>query len=340
MLAGLSGGLCYALAKYDIKRIDGRIIISRHGQQANLKADGSAAEASAASCYSGTDAIEDASLPPRDPSRKILRIASFNLDGFNSRKLAMPLIAERLTAIIAGFDVIAVQDVRESHVGSLHELLEVVNARGRHFDFAVAPEVGRGSVTRYNAFIFNRATVEIDRFKICEVTDTAGLMRCRPLVGVFRARGPQTCDAFTFVLVNVNVDYDRVSAGLDILDDVYRAVRAANPREDDILLLGNFEVDLNQAAPPAFSPGATWALDGIVSTVRGDRLADNLAFDRLATAEFTGRADVIDVVRGLNVTTEEALRISSHLPVWAEFSAYEGGPAGHFANKKAETQLK
>ncbi|MBN2290868.1 MAG: endonuclease/exonuclease/phosphatase [Pirellulales bacterium] len=322
VLAGISGGVCYLLANYDIKRVDGQIIISRHGKQVSVKAD-----------TKKPATVADDWLPPRNTKQKLLRIASFNLEGLNARKLSGMHMTERLTRLLDGFDVVALQDIRSTHVGSLRELVDTINGKGRHFDFAVSPEVGRGSIDNYNAFIFDQTTIELDRFKLCAVTDPSGSMRCRPLVGNFRARGPQATDAFTFILVNVHVDYDRIATELNLLDDVYRAVRAANPGEDDVVLLGSFETDRNRPGELSRIPNAGWALDSTVSTVRGDRLADNLVFDRHATSEFTGRANVVDVVRALNITSSEAAEISSHLPVWAEFSTFEGGQAGHIAEK-------
>ena len=334
MLVGISAGACYLLSKYEVRRIDGQIIISRQGQQANLQANRPAEAPEARQAA-------DASLPPRDPNQKALRIASFNLEGFNSHKLSGLYIAEQLTTLLAGFDIVAIQDIRETHVGSLRELVDAINADGRYFDFVVSPEVGRGSIDRFNAFLFNKATVELNRFKVFTVADTGGIMRCRPLVALFRARLPRASDAFTFILVNVNVDFDRATSGVELLDDAYRAVRATNPKEDDVILLGNFETDGKRPGPLAMIPNVGWAIDAMVSTVRGDRLADNLVFDREATSEFTGRADVVDVVRSLNITSAEAARISGHLPVWAEFSVFEGGQAGHIAEKKtAETLIK
>ena len=49
------------------------------------------------------------------------------------------------------------------------------------------------------------------------------------------------------------------------------------------------------------------------------------------TNEYTGRAGVIDMVRRFNLTTEQALEVSDHLPIWAEFSIYEGGNRGRVA---------
>ena len=338
MLAGVSGGICYLLSTYDIKKRDGQIIITRQGQQTNAEADRAAPHAVDAG-------VADDSLPPRNTQQKVLRIASFNLQGLNSRKLSAMHAAERLARLLEGFDVVALQDIRASHVGSLRELVDTINGSGvngtsGHFDFAVSPEVGRGSIDCFNAFLFNKSTIELDRFKLCAVADPSGAMRCRPLVGIFRARAPQVSHAFTFILVNVHVDYDGAREELNLLDDVYRAVRAANPKEDDVILLGNFEIDRGRPGELARIPNVGWALESTVSTVRGDRLADNLIFDRHATSEFTGRANVVDVVRALNISSSEALEISEHLPVWAEFSVFEGGQTGHIAEKTGKRVTK
>ena len=65
------------------------------------------------------------------------------------------------------------------------------------------------------------------------------------------------------------------------------------------------------------------------TTTRGSRLADNILFDRRATVEYTGRWGVLDMVRELDLTPQEAMEVSQHQPVWAEFSSYENGQASH-----------
>ena len=61
---------------------------------------------------------------------------------------------------------------------------------------------------------------------------------------------------------------------------------------------------------------------------------DNLLFNRQATVEFTGRAGVLDVPRELNLPMSQALDLSDHLPIWAEFSVYEGGQPGRMASRE------
>jgi hypothetical protein len=46
-----------------------------------------------------------------------------------------------------------------------------------------------------------------------------------------------------------------------------------------------------------------------------------------------GRSGVLDFMRDGNLTLEEALEVSDHLPVWAEFSIFEGGTIGRVATR-------
>jgi hypothetical protein len=60
---------------------------------------------------------------------------------------------------------------------------------------------------------------------------------------------------------------------------------------------------------------------------------DNIIFDQNATREFAGRGGVYDFLREYNLSVQEALEISDHLPVWAEFSIFEGGVPGRVADR-------
>ena len=99
-------------------------------------------------------------------------------------------MSARLGELIRQFDLVAVQNVQAPNQGLLVELVEQVNASGRQYDFAVARDVGREPTEQYSAFLFDQATIEIDRSKLYEVTDPTGVLRRPPLVGSFRVRGP------------------------------------------------------------------------------------------------------------------------------------------------------
>ena len=270
--------------------------------------------------------------PPVPQGQKTIRVATINLGPFDRQKLSKQHVVDRLAQVIRRFDVVAIQDVRARDQGILLEFVEQINTGERHYDFATPPGVGREPVEQYSAFLFDRATVEIDRSTVCVVQDEAGRFRREPLVASFLARGPSPNEAFTFTLVNVHTDPSRVVAEVDLLDDVFRAVRDDGRGEDDVILLGDLGVDDRHLGALGQVPNITWAISDVPSTTRGTRLVDNLLFDRRATQEFTGRSGVVDLIREFELSMRQAVEISDHLPIWAEFSVYEGGQAGNVAS--------
>ena len=160
-----------------------------------------------------------------------------------------------------------------------------------------------------------------------------GRFRIKPLTGLFRVRGPDPAEAFTFALINAETDPDHAAAELDLLADAFRAVRDSVKGEDDIILLGDLESDDQHLGQLGKLLGVTALLTNLPTTVRGGNLLDNILLDCRATREFTGRVDVVDIMNDFGLTMPAAQDVSEHLPVWAEFSVYEGGHAGQPASK-------
>ena len=266
---------------------------------------------------------------PDRPQRPLIRIATFNADRLDEHKLANRRVNDVLMHLIPRFDLVAIQDIRAADRGILVRLVEQINAGGREFDFATHDEAGRGDLEPFSAFLFNRNAVEVDRSKVQLVEDPEGRFRRPPLMGQFRVRGPDPAEAFTFKLVNVHLDPEQLDTELDLLDDVYWAVRDEEPAEDDVILLGDFGEERAEPSLLLSVPDVQAAITDTPTTLSGVRYpVDNLFFHTRATTEFAGRAEVFDVMRAYDLTRRQAEEISDHLPVWAEFSSYEGGGSG------------
>jgi deoxyribonuclease-1-like protein len=264
-----------------------------------------------------------------------IRMATFHVGRLDDAKLANRRVSDVLLRLLPRFDLVALQGVRGRNRGVLVRLVEQLNAvagpAGRNYDFATCPTQERDAVEHYSAFLFDRNRIEVDRSTVHFVEDRLGRFRTKPLVGSFRVRGPDPAEAFTFTLISVETDPEHAAAELDLLAAAYRAVRESFRDEDDIILLGDLQTDDQHLGPLGKLLGVTPLLSGMPTTVRGTQLVDNILLDRRATAEFTGRVEVVDVQREFELTMPGATEISDHLPVWAEFSAYEGGQAGHVA---------
>jgi len=242
-------------------------------------------------------------------------------------------VMEVLAGIMSRFDVVALQEIRSTSDNVVPRLVEQINRAGRHFDYVIGPRLGRTNSKEQYAYVFDRDTVEVDRYQLYTVDDPDDLLHREPLVAWFRCVGPPAEDAFTFTLVNFHVDPDEVQRELSVLDDVYRAVKSDGRGEDDVILLGDFNSDGSQLGQVHHVPGVIVAVQGVPTNTRGTAQYDNLIFQRTVTDEFTGQAGVFDFMRQFNFTMKEALEISDHLPVWAEFSVFEGGAPGRIATQ-------
>ena len=278
--------------------------------------------------------------PPAAPPGETIRVASFNIQVFGESKLAKPDVMRVLAEIVRKFDVVAVQEIRAINQSVLPTFVDMINSTGRRYDYLIGPRLGRSSSKEQYAFIYDTNSIETDRSALYTVDDRHDLMHREPLVGSFRAKGAPPATAFTFTLINIHTDPDEVRRELDVLDDVYRAVRDDGRGEDDIVLLGDLNADESKFGQLAQVSGITWAISGVPTNTRGTELYDNLLFTRSATSEFTGRAGVLDMMREFNLSMDQALEVSDHFPVWAEFSVYEGGQPGRVAAGTETTPVR
>ena len=264
-----------------------------------------------------------------------IRIASFNIQVFGESKLQEPDVMEVLANVVRQFDVVAIQEVRAKSQDVLPRFVELINAGGAQYDYVIGPRLGRTSSKEQYAFVFDRATIEIDPRSLYTVEDPDDLLHREPFVAGFRARGPPET-AFTFTLINIHTDPDEVPQEMAALDDVYRAVQRDGRNEDDVILLGDLNADDQALGPLGAVSGIAWAISGTPTNTRGTKQYDNLLFHREATTEFTGQAGVLDLMREFNLSQTAALEVSDHLPVWAEFSTLENGRPGRIAIRPPE----
>ncbi len=206
--------------------------------------------------------------------------------------------------------------------------LQLINAEGGSYDFVIGPRLGRTSSKEQYAFIYNRASIELVPGSVYTVDDPDDRLHREPMVAGFTVRGPPPAQAFTFTLIDIHTDPDEVASEMNALDDVFRAVRDDGRHEDDIILLGDLNTDDGHLGELGQMPYLIAAISKTPSNTRGNKLYDNIIFDRRATTEYTGRAGVLNLMREYQLSLQDALEVSDHFPVWAEFSVYEGGQRG------------
>ncbi|WP_218933491.1 endonuclease/exonuclease/phosphatase family protein [Rubripirellula lacrimiformis] len=266
-----------------------------------------------------SDAQLAASRQPNDR----LRIATFNIQVFGESKMSKPDVVEILASVIRQFDVVAIQEIRAQSDEILPRFMQSVNADGSRYAFLIGERIGRTVSTEQYAFIYDTNRIEHDPYAVGTMSDANDLLHREPFVARFRSRTQSPADAFTFWMVNIHTDPDEASEEVAALADVFQVMQRARGDEDDVILLGDLNASDTQLGPLGQVPGINWVVRDTMTNTRQTKCYDNILFDRQLTSEYTGRWGVMNIEQAFGISREQALKVSDHLPVWAEFSIWE-----------------
>jgi len=258
-------------------------------------------------------------------SADTIKIATFNIQVFGLSKLQKAKAMQVLTNVVRRFDVVAIQEVRSTDDSILPTFVKLINAAGARYDFVIGPRLGRTNSKEQYAIVFDTARIEVDRSSVYTPPDPQDLLHREPMVARFRVRGVPANRAFTFNLVDIHTDPDETKSELNALADVFVGVQHNGSGEDDVILLGDLNVDENHLGRLGQVPNITHAVTKVTTNTRRNKMYDNIVFSRLATTEYVGRWGVLDLMSTFQMTEAEALEVSDHCPAWAEFSVYESG---------------
>ncbi len=270
--------------------------------------------------------------PKQNPDT--IRVASFHLQHFGSKAADPELTMNAVARVVRLFDVIALQGIQTGGEGSIADLSLKA---GPQYAYLLASPASIAQQDELYAFIYNKNTIVADRGEgLYTLGDPDNLLRRAPLIGWFKAKKPNENDAFTFTLVNVNTERRHTVQELNVLDNVMHEVRQDWRDEDDVIMLGCFQRPETQLEGLGQVRGLVPAIRSVPTNLRGDAQTENILFRSLETDEFTGRSGVFQFLRAYNLSMDQASQVSEYLPVWAEFSIYEGGQQGRVAKRETE----
>ncbi len=266
------------------------------------------------------------------PADKLL-MASFNIQVFGTSKMGKADVMSVIVHIIKQFDLVAIQEVRAQDDTILPRLVAMLNADGSRYNFLIGPRLGRTVSTEQYAFIYDTNRVEYDPGAVGTMGDPRDLLHRPPFVTRFRARTSAPDRAFSFWLVNIHTDPDEVPTEVDALADAFVAMQSANPAEDDVILLGDLNASAAQMGRLGKIPGIHCIVGSqYMTNTRQSKAYDNIIVHAPSTGEFTGRWGVYNFQTQYGLSLEQALTISDHFPVWAEFHIWEAPKSGLVAD--------
>ena len=273
-------------------------------------------------------------IVPRDRSK--LRIGTFNIHQYGPTKAGRPEVVATIADILTRFDVVAVQEIRSKDQFHFRRLIEQANRiaqqpgsnalPGAKFEFVLGPRLGETSIKEQYAFVWDASRVRILPNSVYTLRDDLNDFHREPLVATFETNAPTQGGSyrpFRFTLINIHTDPDEVDYELDRLDEALALVQQDDPGEDDLILLGDLNADENHLGQLSRMRNILPLLKAQPTNIRRTASYDNLVIHRVRTSEWTGRSGTLDFEADYGLTFDQALGVSDHLPVWADFEPFE-----------------
>jgi deoxyribonuclease-1-like protein len=254
-----------------------------------------------------------------EPAR--ILIGSFNLQVFGLTKAAKKDVLALLAKIIRHYDVIAIQEIRDSSGTAVMELKDAVNADGAHYEYLVGPRLGRTSSKEQYAYFYNTATISSSGGAYTFNEGGVDTFEREPYIAHFSA----TQGTFAFTLIDIHTKPENAAAEIAFLPAVITEAQT-HTAEPNVICLGDFNADgayYDESGYTATFPSSTytWLISNSLDTTTAN---SSNTYDRIVTlnacgADFDGNAGVYryDTVLELGATTPP--QVSDHYPVFAEF---------------------
>ncbi|KAA1261650.1 hypothetical protein LF1_42050 [Rubripirellula obstinata] len=262
---------------------------------------------------------------PHRPAYRPIKIASWALDGFGPTKLASADARKYVSKIVRRYDIIALQQIASIERDLIPRLVDVVNGTEHRYDYVMGSATGPRGRQEQLAFLFDTTKVLVDRSQTYTVTDPAEELTYDPMVASFRAAEPPSAESWTFSIVNVRIDLAEAASEVALLPSVITSIRRDGRGEDDVIIMGLLQADDAYLLPTVGANQFHAAVRHRSTDVFSRFQTSNILIERESTSEYLGRGGVFDFCRNYDLNPIEAEAVTSHLPVFAEFTAHEGG---------------
>ncbi len=250
-----------------------------------------------------------------------IKVSAFNLQIFGTTKASKPEVMGVLSKIIRNYDVIAVQEIRDSSQTALPMLRDAVNSIGSpQYDYIVSERLGRTTSKEQYAYLYNTQTIlQIGSPYI--YPDSNDLFQREPYVAEFKAKSGN----FNFVLIVIHTDPDTATQEINDLPKVVEDARGRYQSEGDFIVMGDLNADCsyfnenNQSS--LRSNDYYWVINNTLDTTTKstDCTYDRIIITNPARTDFTGESGIFRFDTAYNLTYESTIAVSDHYPVYASF---------------------
>jgi len=250
----------------------------------------------------------------------VIKVAAFNIQVFGRTKRGKPEVMDILVDVAREFDVMLVQEIRDSSGETAPEYLDLINGGDASYAYVESERLGRSTSKESYAIYWDTGTVEYVEGSAYVYNDTGDVFEREPYVASFRSGG------FDFTLVGIHVKPDDAVHEIGNLTVVVASILSSNPGEGDVIVMGDFNADggyFDEDGPSPFKGGDySWVVENGMDTMT----KTDWTYDRIVLLNGTyhgeyvaGSCEVFYFDAGYGLNQELTEDVSDHYPVFAVY---------------------
>jgi len=260
----------------------------------------------------------DASFTPNNNEE--ITIASWNIENLGKTKMDDPARINIIVSVLKKYDIIAIQEFRDSTLTLADKLINKINATGENYKVVASKRVGTPTRKEQYLFVYNDDVIDFFPNTTGYGVEPNNEFAREPFYAMFKAKN------FDFYLMTIHTVPTQVGTEIPALKVAYEDLQNKTPNENDIILLG----DLNAKAPGvivgsyitmdsiAIIPNIVFTIKKATNTI-GNKAYDNIIFQSNYTAEYSDSSGVYAFWTDFGLTKNEGDKVSDHRLVWAKF---------------------
>lgn len=254
-------------------------------------------------------------VPLNTPIESLSKIGAFNIQIFGESKMSKPLVVDRLAKIVSRYDIVLIQEIRDSSNMTLPNFIKEVQKINLNLDYTISSRLGRSSSKEQYAYIFNTK-----KFKLIDSfvhSDPLDVFEREPFIAIFENNN----NFDRFFLIGIHVKPSDALNELNMLDDVFFELEDSLNLNHSILL-GDFNADCsylssNQESSLDLKDSFfNWHFNSDEDTTSSSTYC---AYDRIITTGYLSNKvlskSVFNFQSFFQIDNQEALEISDHFPV-------------------------
>jgi len=247
-----------------------------------------------------------------------LDVAAFNVQVFGETKMKNPVVRKYLKEIILRYDLILIQEIRDSSGKAIIELMSDVKEANENYEMKLSARLGRTSSKEQYAYIYRKDWLTpSDEFVYADPGD---LYEREPYIVRFKSEKAAIKD---FAVVGIHTSPDDAEAEISNLESVYDDI-VKRWSLDNVILMGDFNAGCSytkrwENIKLATDPRFYWLFD---NTVDSTTKRTDCPYDRVVVAGKTLLSSIIPLSPAVfrfdeyyPLTQAEVEQISDHYPI-------------------------